>query len=103
MIFTMLHKNKIWKVVRSCDTSSYHIWSRISVCVDTDFFPSFVFHPRETLVFEPEKSLVYNKKDIPYNDLIEIIVVKENKNIIPVDFLVLRTHRKHKNHNSCLG
>ena len=25
------------------------------------FFRLVVFHPRETLVFEPEKSLVYNK------------------------------------------
>ena len=65
MSFTMLRKNKIWRVdlVRSCDTSSYHIWNRISLCVDTDFFfRRVVFHPRETLVFEPEKSLVYNKR-----------------------------------------
>ena len=62
MIFTILRKNKIWKVVRSCDTSSYHIWNRISLCVDTDFFfCRVVLHSRETLVFEPEKSQVYNK------------------------------------------
>ena len=64
MIFTMLRKNKIWKVVCLCDTSSYHIWNCISLCRYGFFFRCVVFHLRETLVFEPEKSQVYN--NIPY-------------------------------------
>ena len=59
MIFTTLCKNKIWKVVRSCDTSSYHIWNRISLCVDTDFFPVVLYFTRVRRLYLSQKNHWY--------------------------------------------
>ena len=51
----------------SCDTSSYHIWNRISLCVDTDFFfPVVLYFTRvRRLYLSQKKSVVYNNSRYP--------------------------------------
>ena len=55
----MLCKNKIWKVVRSCDTSSYHIWNHISLCVDTDFFSVVLYFTHVKCLYLSQKNHWY--------------------------------------------
>ena len=55
----MLRKNKIWKVVRSCDTSLYHIWNRISLCVDTNFFSVVLYFTRARRLYLSQKNHWY--------------------------------------------
>ena len=65
MILTMLHKNKIWKEAESDSLVEYiiipHLKPHFTVCIDKFFFCPIVFQQCETLVFESEKSQVYNK------------------------------------------
>ena len=61
MKFTMLRKIKIWKVVRSCNTSSYHtsIWDSILLCVDTDCFSVALYFTRERRLYLSQKNQRY--------------------------------------------
>ena len=67
MNFTILRKNKIWKMTESSSLLQYviipYLEPYFAVCRYGFFSRDILFHPCETLVFEPEKSQVYDKEN----------------------------------------
>ena len=62
MILTMLRKKKFGKrlkVVHSWNTSSYHIWNHISLCVETNSFSILLYFSSVKRLYLSQKNHMY--------------------------------------------